>query len=101
MRRLGAARRFGALIGADTLPVRKPDPAPYRAAVTGAGGEISRSFWWATRRPTVTPPAAGVPSVLVTFGPEGRAVADLAPEGLLHHYDMLPDEVARLIGRPG
>ena len=36
MQRLGVRDRFGALIGADTLPVRKPDPAPYVAAVEQA-----------------------------------------------------------------
>ena len=41
---LGIRQRFAAMIGADTLPVRKPDPRPYRAAVEGAGGEMARSF---------------------------------------------------------
>jgi len=33
--------------------------------------------------------AAGVPSVLVTFGPTGRDVEALQPEALLGHYDDL------------
>ncbi len=41
--------------------------------------------------------AAGVPSVLVTFGPLGGSVADLAPEGLIGHFDELWDEVRRLL----
>jgi hypothetical protein len=36
--RLGLAALFDALVGADTLPVRKPDPAPYLAAVDRSGG---------------------------------------------------------------
>jgi hypothetical protein len=35
-----------------------------------------------------------VPCVLVTFGPTGRAVADLAPEALLDHYDDLDRVIA-------
>ena len=35
--------------------------------------------------------AAGVPCALVTFGPEGRAVADLDPEALLDDYADLYD----------
>ena len=31
---------FGSLVGADTLPVRKPDPAPYRLSVERAGGAL-------------------------------------------------------------
>ena len=40
---------------------------------------------------------AGVPSVLVTFGPEGRGVAALAPEALLDHYDALDGVLAPLL----
>jgi len=96
--RLGMASLFGALVGADTLPVRKPDPAPYRAAVERAGGELTRSLLigdTVTDRETAR--AAGVPCVMVGFGPTGRAVADLSPEALLEHYDELDAVVDRLI----
>ncbi len=97
--RLGVRDLFGALIGADTLPTRKPDPAPYLAAVTRAGGDPSRSLLVGdTDTDRETARAAGVPSVLVTFGPEGRAVEALKPEGLLHHYDALNAVVRELIG---
>lgn len=96
--RLGLADHFAALIGADTLPVRKPDPAPYRAAVAGVGGVVARSMLvgdTATDRETAR--AAGVPVALVTFGPEGRAIARLAPEALLDHFDALPELVAGML----
>ncbi len=99
MARLGVRELFGSLIGADTLPVRKPDPAPYVAAVQRAGGDVARSVLigdTVTDRETAR--AAGVPCVLVTFGPEGRGVADLQPEALLDDYDALAGVVARLIG---
>ena len=41
--------------------------------------------------------AAGVPSVLVTFGPAGDDMAALEPEALLHDYADLPDLVPRLV----
>jgi phosphoglycolate phosphatase len=96
--RLGLTPLFDALVGADTLPVRKPDPAPYVAAVKRSGGTLGRSLLvgdTVTDRKTAA--AAGVPSVLVTFGPTGSAVADLAPEALLDHYDELDDVIARLL----
>ncbi|MGR3364058.1 MAG: HAD-IA family hydrolase [Maritimibacter harenae] len=99
MTRLGVRDLFASLIGADTLPVRKPDPAPYVAAVERAGGEVARSLLVGdtiTDRDTAR--AAGVPSLLITFGPDGRKVADLSPEGLLDRYDDLDAAVARLIG---
>jgi len=98
MRRLGVRGLFGALVGADTLPVRKPDPAPYVAAVERAGGAVARSFLvgdTATDRETAR--AAGVPCALVTFGPVGRGVAELKPEALLERYDALPALAARLL----
>ncbi|MEF9605808.1 HAD hydrolase-like protein, partial [Paracoccus sp. PXZ] len=44
LRELGIRDRFAAMIGADTLPVRKPDPRPYAAAVEAAGGRVAQSF---------------------------------------------------------
>ena len=90
---------FDAMIGADTLPVRKPDPAPYVASVTRAGGAVGRSMLVGdTSTDRETARAAGVPVALVTFGPEGQGVARLAPEALLNHFDDLPALAARLIG---
>ena len=97
--RLGVTHLFDSLVGADTLPVRKPDPAPYLAAVDRAGGARGRSVLigdTVTDRDTAR--AAGVPCVLVTFGPDGRSVADLAPEALLDGYGELHRVVAPLIG---
>lgn len=97
--RLGLIEMFGALIGADTLPVRKPDPAPYRAAVEGAGGKVVTSCLIGdTETDVKTARAAGVPVVLVRFGPEGDAIARLGPDALLDHYDELATIVAELIG---
>lgn len=96
--RLGLAGAFDAIVGADTLPVRKPDPAPLRAAVDRAGGTVARSFLLGdTETDRRTARAAGVPCALVTFGPEGRAVAALEPEALLDHFDDLDTVVARLL----
>lgn len=91
LRELGIRDRFAAMIGADTLPVRKPDPRPYRAAVEGAGGTVARSFLVGdTETDRKTASAAGVPVALVAFGPEGEGLARLAPEAMLAHFDDLP-----------
>ena len=97
-RRLGIRPLFGALIGADTLPTRKPDAAPYVAAVEQAGGTVSRSMLIGdTETDRKTGLAAGVPVALVTFGPEGRGVERLRPEALLDHFDDLPALAARIL----
>lgn len=96
---LGVRDLFGSLIGADTLPTRKPDVAPYWAAVDGCGGRRQSSLLVGdsdTDRKTAK--AAGVPCILVTFAPEGEAVRALHPEGLIADFGELPAEVRRLIG---
>ena len=98
VKRLGIAPLFGALVGADTFVVRKPDPLPYRAAVERAGGAVARSFLIGdTQTDHDTARAAGVPIVLVSFGPEGHGVARLNPDALLHHYADLPALAQKLI----
>ncbi|MDK8872170.1 HAD-IA family hydrolase [Paracoccus sp. SSJ] len=91
LRQLGIRDRFAAMIGADTLPVRKPDPRPYAAAVETAGGTVARSFLVGdTETDRKTAAAAGVRVALVAFGPEGEALRRLAPEAMLAHFDDLP-----------
>ncbi|MDZ7908725.1 MAG: HAD-IA family hydrolase [Gemmobacter sp.] len=99
MQRLGVRGLFGSLIGADTLPTRKPDVAPYLAAVRQAGGNPARSLLVGdTETDRLTAAAAGVPCVLVSFGPEGAAIARLQPEAMLHRYADLPALADRLLG---
>ncbi len=99
LQRLGIRHLFGSLVGADSLPTRKPDAAPYREAVMRAGGDVRRSILIGdTETDRLTGLAVGVPVVLVTFGPEGQGVSRLAPEALLGHFDELPALAARLLG---
>lgn len=98
LQRLGVRDLFAAMIGADTLPTRKPDAAPYVASVTRAGGVVARSMLIGdTETDRKTGTNAGVPVALVTFGPEGHAIARLEPEALLHHFDDLPDLAERML----
>ncbi|MGR3758768.1 HAD-IA family hydrolase [Roseobacteraceae bacterium NS-SX3] len=99
MRSLGVRDDFASLVGADTLPVRKPDPAPLREAARRAGGDPARTILVGdsdTDRRTSA--AAGVPSILVTFGPSGEDMAALMPEGLLERFADLPGLVDQLTG---
>ncbi|WP_298842180.1 HAD-IA family hydrolase [uncultured Roseobacter sp.] len=98
MQRLGVRDAFASLVGADTLPVRKPDPEPLFEAARRAGGDPARCILIGdsdTDRNTAR--AAGVPSVLVTFGPAGEDMAALEPEALLERYSDLPALASRLL----
>ena len=96
---LGVLDRFHAMLGADSLPVRKPDPEHLFETVRRAGGDTSRCLLVGdTETDRKTAQAAGVPSVLVTFGPAGEDMAALAPAALLDDYRDLPRVVRALIG---
>lgn len=99
MQSLGVRHEFAALLGADTLPVRKPDPEHLIETVRRAGGDVTRCVLVGdTVTDRDTSKNAGVPSILVTFGPGDDDVRDLAPDGLISHFDELLGEVRRLIG---
>jgi len=96
--RLGLRARFAAVLGADSLPVKKPDPRHLLEAIARAGGAPGRAVLvgdTATDRDAAR--AAGVACVLVSFGPEGPGIAALAPEALLDHFEALPGLLERLI----
>lgn len=96
LEKLGVRGLFDSLVGADTLPVRKPDPGPFHAAVERAGGLVERSCLVGdSETDHRTARAAGVPSILVGFGP-GEDARALSPDVLLASFAELPGVVARL-----
>lgn len=95
---LGIRRRFAGFVGAGTLAERKPHPAPLTEAVRRSGGAPGRAVLvgdTVTDRDAAR--AAGLPVVLVAFGPEGAGVAALEPDALLPGYADLPDMLERLV----
>ncbi|CAN5758588.1 phosphoglycolate phosphatase [soil metagenome] len=93
---LGLAGTFHALIGADLLAVRKPDPFHLTETIRRAGGEPSRAVLVGD---TITDlnaaRAAGMPCILVRF--EAETVAALAPDAFIAHYDELPALLEALV----
>ncbi|SFR79535.1 phosphoglycolate phosphatase [Sphingomonas jatrophae] len=85
---LGWQDRFAALVGGDTLPVRKPDPAPLFKAIAQAGGGRA-AFIGDSITDTLTAQAAGLPCVAVTFGFSDRPVEELDATVLIDHFDEL------------
>ena len=94
---LGWARRFEAVIGGDTLPVCKPDPAPLREAIARAGGGAA-AYVGDSITDARTAVSAGVPFVAVAFGFRDRPVEQLGAQAVLTHFDALVDTLER-VGR--
>jgi phosphoglycolate phosphatase len=92
---LGWADRFDALIGGDTLSVRKPDPAPLFEAIRRAGGGRG-AYVGDSITDTDTGIAAGIPTVAVTFGFSDRPHDQLGASALIDHFNDLIPTLERL-----
>ncbi|QPQ55229.1 phosphoglycolate phosphatase [Allosphingosinicella flava] len=85
---LGWRGRFRSIVGGDTLPVRKPDPAPLFKAIMDAGGGRA-AFVGDSITDADTARAASLPLVAVSFGFSDRPVAELGASAVIDHFDEL------------
>lgn len=92
---IGWQARFAALVGGDTLPVRKPDPAPLFEAITRSGGGRA-AFVGDSITDTLTGRNANIPTVAVTFGFSDRPHDQLGADRLIDHYDELLEALEAL-----
>lgn len=98
LHRLGIHGRFQSILGADSLPMRKPDPEHLLETIRRVGAVPAQSALIGdTITDAETCRASGVKGILVSFGPTGDAVKSLHHDALLDHYDALPDLMDRLI----
>jgi phosphoglycolate phosphatase len=92
---LGWTGRFAGIVGADTLPVRKPDPLPLCEAIARAGGGRA-VFIGDSIIDAETARAAGIPFVAVSFGFSDRPVESLGADAVIDGYDELIGTLERL-----
>jgi phosphoglycolate phosphatase len=85
---LGWESRFDAIVGGDTLPQRKPDPAPVHEAIARAGGGRA-AFVGDSINDTDAARAAGIPCVALTLGFSDRPADQLGATAVVDHYDHL------------
>jgi len=86
--------RFGVIVAGDTLPVRKPDPAPLLLAVERIGG--GAVFVGDSEVDAETAARAGVPFILFTGGYRKTPVAELPHLAAFDHWRDFPDTLARM-----
>ena len=92
---IGWEGRFAAIVGGDTLPVRKPDPAPRLEAIARAGGGPA-AFVGDSITDTDTARAAAIPCVALSFGFADRPADQLGADRVIDHWDELISALATL-----
>jgi phosphoglycolate phosphatase len=95
--KLGVLERFGAVLGADSLPVRKPDPEHLHETARRCGARPDLCVMLGdTRTDLQTARAAGVPCVLTSFGFAAEPLDDLPADAVIHHFDEVAPVLERL-----
>ncbi len=90
---LGLAGRFGAVVGGDTLPVTKPDPAPLREAVSRLGGGAAL-FVGDSETDEATAKAAGLPFLFFTGGYRKKPAEAFAADFAFDRFEALAAHLA-------
>lgn len=85
---LGWSKRFAAIVGGDTLPVAKPDPAPLHLAIERAGGGPA-AFVGDSIVDMQTARATGIPGIAVSFGFADRPVDQLGATATIDSFNDL------------
>ena len=94
---LGWRDRFAAVVGGDTLAVRKPDPLHVNEAVARAGGLAHLSVFVGDSDVDVAAArAAGLPVVVTGFGYSDTPAAELGADAVIDHFDALTDALRRV-----
>ncbi|WP_181705267.1 HAD family hydrolase [Chthonobacter rhizosphaerae] len=94
---LGLAGRFDAVLGGDSLPVRKPHPDHLTGTIEAAGGVSSATVMVGDSDADVAAAhGAGVPVIGVTFGYTARPIAEFGPTATIDHFDAIDATLARI-----
>lgn len=98
LRHFGIDTLFSVVVGGDTLPERKPDPAPLIAALTGLGGGRPL-FVGDSEVDAETARKADVPFALYTEGYRKAAADSLGAKLIFDDFRALPRLIAHLTAR--
>jgi phosphoglycolate phosphatase len=94
---LDMSRFFGAIVGPDTLGVAKPDPRPFREAVSRLGLVAPRAIMVGDSETDIlTARNAGVPVIGVPFGYTPRPVSEFGPDRMINHFDEAHEAIQDL-----
>ena len=98
LKSLGIRDYFLAMLGADTLSIRKPNPLHLWTTIDWMGGSRTEAILIGdTATDYNTAKNANLPCILVSFGPEGSGVEDMKPSAMLDAYFDLPDLIDTIL----
>jgi phosphoglycolate phosphatase len=94
---LGLMPPIAEVAGADTFPVRKPDPGHLLLLLDRIGGRADRAVMIGDSIHDVAAAhAAGLPAVLVSWGYTAKPAAELGAEAVIEQFAALPQALERL-----
>ncbi len=95
--KLEMAHHFDAVLGGDSLAVRKPDAGHILGTLEAIGVPASRAVMIGDSANDLNAARnAGIPVVLVTFGYTTTPVQELGADALIDHFDQLPAALNKL-----
>lgn len=97
LRHLGLGATFGAVVGGDSLDVKKPAPDPLAATFEALGGR--GIYVGDSEVDAATAEALEVPFLLFTGGYRKRPVEELTHAAAFDHFDALPGLITGMIRR--
>ena len=84
--------------GADTFPVRKPDPKHILMLLERMGRDPARAVMIGDSiHDAEAAHRAGIPAVLVSWGYTARPAHELGADAVIDRFDALPDALGRLV----
>jgi phosphoglycolate phosphatase len=88
---------IAAVAGADTFPVRKPDPGHILMLIDKIAGRRDRAVMIGDSIHDVQAAhGAGLPAVLVSWGYTAKPADELGAEAVIEHFGGLPDALERI-----
>lgn len=94
--KLGLTRRFRAICGADTFPVRKPDAGHLLGTIERAGADVTRAIMVGDSRTDLDAAAnARVPFIGVPLGYTPVPMREMKPDHFIEDYRALTPAFAR------
>jgi len=98
LKRLGLSDYFPVIVGADTLPVRKPNPEHIWETVRRVGGDRAKSIMIGDSDTDLNAARnAKTPCILTTFGYATEPVHEMGADAIISRFDELPEVLEMLL----